>query len=147
MPTASTQVSFEELKTFFDGLYTTRQTWPGPGEKAYVNFMERMMDFKDVVAIEAKRRKIEQLQNQLEGASRATFARTLPVAGGRAIDLVNEVEDAAQGVLREAHCKWIVVKILRLLDDCEHMGVDIQPSKKVLLDFLEEMKPKVPADA
>ena len=89
------------------------------------------MTFEEVVDVERRRRSIERLTEMLNAYSKALFVfkdTTLP--------------SEMQPIMREAACKWVVVQILKLLDECQSLGVDVSPNKKLLAEFLETLKPK-----
>jgi hypothetical protein len=95
-----------------------------------------MITFADAAKIEAKRRMIEALQEDLSLAVHATGFVT------KQYDALNPVSVQSEYVplLREAYCKGIIVKIMAQLTECEHLGVDCTESHKVLADFLQGLK-------
>jgi hypothetical protein len=94
-----------------------------------------MFTFKQITEIEAKRRQIEALQDALNHQSEFTeFAVRLEVGA------YGPVDRNANPLLREALLKYTVSKIVFLLDECEHLGVDINEGKKALADFLATLR-------
>jgi hypothetical protein len=99
------------------------------------------MTFEDVSKIEAIRRQIEKLQVLLNKQATMRFGTLNEqnrVWEPLSIDL--------NPVLRETLCKHTVMQITELLDDAARLGVDVLPSKEVLLKVLEEIKPKQEED-
>lgn len=95
--------------------------------------------FEQVTLIEAKRRDIERLQEALNRQAQiGTF-------GYRSGSEWLALDDRVVPLVREAVCKATIVQILKLLDDSEHLGVDVSESKKALAEFMQGLKPKEPA--
>lgn len=95
-----------------------------------------MLTFKQITKIEAMRLEIEELQKALNNYKEAMRFGCAPSISG----LMCALPVSITPYLREALCKSIVVEILKLLDDCDRLGVDTEPSKKVLMEVLESMK-------
>ena len=140
---ASTQVSFDfkEWKRIHEAYWESDLTGYRPGRSNTCSWRGVMITFEQVTKIEALRRQIENLQNSL--GSRVHIAR---FGWKSPNDNWIMVDDDAQPLLREAYCKHTVVKIIKLLDESERLGVDVSTSKQTLLEFLEEIKPKQEED-
>lgn len=95
-----------------------------------------MFTFGQITQIEAKRREIEGLQSSLNDYKNAARFGAASSAG----DMFRVLPDDITPILREALCKGTVAKILKLLDECAHLGVDTEPSKKALMEVLEKLK-------
>jgi AAA+ ATPase superfamily predicted ATPase len=136
---ALTQVSFEDVKLFWEN-------WRGgvPISHEHLNRVEKaMITFEQVTQIEAKRRQIEQLQDQLNNQAKATHFAIADDVGQKRVWI--EQASALSPFFRETMCKITVAQILRLLDESERLGVDVTTSKQSLLNFLEGLKQKEPA--
>lgn len=100
-----------------------------------------MITFEQVAKIEALRRQIEQLQGSLSSQANYTmFGWQNPNNSWRSF------EGELNSLIRDTVCKYTTVKILKLLDESERLGVDVSKSKGTLLEFLEEIKPKESTD-
>ena len=96
--------------------------------------------FKQITEIESIRRQIENWQVKLSNQAKAvTFAIADDVGGTRKWDALPP--DVSE-YLRETLCKVTVVKIVKLLDEAEKLGVEVSNEKKLLVEFLKELAPK-----
>lgn len=92
-----------------------------------------MLTIDQVIMIERHRCNIEALQNNL--SSQAQYSEFyVAVAGTK-----QPVHHEANEVLRQTLCKFTVAKIVRLLDECEHLGADVSAGKQKLADFLKTL--------
>jgi hypothetical protein len=125
---ASTQVSFEEISQ----IWAAACFWNFTGEVIYRG--DRMFTFEQITQIEIKRRVIQDLQRLLtQQTDHAKFAYKNGVSW---IELSLE----ANAVVREVVLKLTAVKIVELLDECEHLGVDVMEGRTTVAKFLADLK-------
>jgi hypothetical protein len=94
-----------------------------------------MLTFEQLTEIETKRREIEQLQDLLNQQRKyAEFG--VHTGQGKFAALPRDVNS----LIHEVVCKFTVAKIIKLLDECEHLGVDVVEAKQTLAGFLAGLK-------
>jgi hypothetical protein len=127
----SIRVSFELIKKIYDQPIRAQTL---AGSKRSVAGMQ-MITFEEVTKIETLRRQIEALQKTLTEQSNYTKFGYMN-ASEKWISLTYDYTP----MIKEIVCKTTVVKILKLLDESARLGVDVEPSKQILIKFLEEIK-------
>jgi hypothetical protein len=96
----------------------------------------KMISFKQITDIESIRRKIETLQTVLSDYSTKT-----QFGYQGANDRWYLIYSEFTPYLREILCKLVVAQIVKLLDEANKLGVDVDNEKNLLLDFLKEVMP------
>ena len=146
MPTGSIRVNFEEWRRIHAAYWESSLTGMrlvGPKDKGAIwaaTEGDMPITFKQITAIESIRRQIERWQETLTNQAKAAKFAILDEVGSspRWDPLPADVSD----YLRETLCKVTVLKITKLLDEAEKLGVEVDNEKKLLLDFLKEIAPK-----
>jgi hypothetical protein len=151
MPTGSIRVNFERWRAIYNDVHESyltgmRTSIPLAGSFGYAapeGFMS--ITFTQITEIESIRRQIENWQMKLTNQAKAQVFAIADQMGGRADQQRWDPLPAdVSGYLRETLCKVTVMKIVKLLDEAEKLGVEVTNEKTLLLDFLKEIAPKDP---
>lgn len=94
-----------------------------------------MITFETVTQIESYRRQIEGLQEDLNEHVVRIYG-SMP----KGTNQWHPAPEEAQGILREAMCKWTVARIVVLLDASAKLGVDTTAPREALVKALEQVK-------
>jgi len=102
------------------------------------------MTFEDLVKAETKRREIEQLTDQINAFLKAASfgARVNGTWGGVPADCIEP--------MRQAGVEAIAVKVIKLLEECRHLGIDVTSARDALakvMGYTDEEQKRIEDEA